>query len=83
MFKELDKALCRLSYRSVIRPEDKLIEDLGFDSLKIIELIVAIEGIYSIEIYETDLDPNDFNTVEDLYKLIRKYTNKKEDNNDF
>lgn len=73
MFTELDKSICRLSYRSTISPEDKLVEDLGFDSLKMIELIVEIEGIFLIEICEIDLDPRGFKTVADIYELVKKY----------
>lgn len=73
MFQELDKTLRRLSYKSEIHPEDRLIEDLGFDSLKLMELIVKTEEIYSIEITDTDLDPGKFKTVKDIYQLAKKY----------
>jgi acyl carrier protein len=53
--------------------DEKLKEDLGFDSLKIVELIVALEESLCIEIDESDLDPNSIIKVADLYKLAAKY----------
>jgi len=52
----------------------QLKDDLGFDSLKLVELILAIEDGLSIEIDESDLDPSQIMTVDDLYKLIKKYS---------
>ena len=48
-------------------------DDLGFDSLRIVELIVALEENFAIEIDESDLDPNNLIVVSDLYVLIEKY----------
>ena len=73
MFEELNKLLCTMSFNSSVGIQDRLAEELGFDSLKIIELIVRAEEIYSIEIDETDLDPSKLKTVKDLFELIKKY----------
>ena len=73
MFEELNKLLCTMSFKSSVGMQDRLAEELGFDSLKIIELIVRAEEIYSIEIDETDLDPSKLKTVKDLFELIKKY----------
>ena len=62
-----------MSFNSSVGMQDRLAEELGFDSLKIIELIVRAEEIYSIEIDETDLDPSKLKTVKDLFELIKKY----------
>ena len=40
MFEELNKLLCTMSFNSSVGMQDRLAEELGFDSLKIIELIV-------------------------------------------
>lgn len=48
-------------------------DDLGFDSLRIVELIITLEENLAIEIDESDLDPNKLNAVSDLYVLIEKY----------
>ena len=73
MFEELNKLLCTMSFNSSVGMQDRLAEELGFDSLKIIELFVRAEEIYSIEIDETDLDPSKLKTIKDLFELIKKY----------
>lgn len=51
----------------------KIKEDLGIDSLRIVELIVEIEETLDIEFEESDLDPSRLITVEDLISLVEKY----------
>lgn len=48
-------------------------KDLGFDSLRMVELIIALEEEFGIEFCEDDLDPSQLQTVEDLYELTEKY----------
>lgn len=57
-----------------ITPELKLKEDLGLDSLNLVELMVEIEEKFDIEIEESDLDPAELQTVSRLYDLVEKYT---------
>jgi len=45
-------------------------EDLGFDSLTLVNLIVEIEEVLAIEFDVSDLDPNKLLTVRDLLLLI-------------
>ena len=73
MFEELNKLLCTMSFNSSVGMQDRLAEELGFDSLKIIELIVRAEEVYSIEIDETYLHPSNLKTFIDLFELIKKY----------
>ncbi len=47
-------------------------EDLGIDSLKLVELIIALEDEFSIEFSENDLDPAALQTVGDVYRLAEK-----------
>ncbi len=54
-------------------PTDRLKGDLGFDSLKIIELILAFEATMNVLLEESDLDPAKITTVQDLYILAEKY----------
>ncbi len=49
-------------------PEAKFIDDLGADSLDIVELIMALEDEYSIEI--PDEDAEKMETVGDAIKYI-------------
>lgn len=53
--------------------QSQLREDLGFDSLRMVELIVALEEEFGIQFCEDDLDPAQLLTVEDLYVLTEKY----------
>ena len=48
-------------------------DELGFDSLKMVELMVALEERFAITIGESDLDPQALETVGDLYDLVDKY----------
>lgn len=52
---------------------DSLKEDLGFDSLRMVELIVMIEDEFGITIGEDDLDPEKLNTVGNIYELVERY----------
>ena len=54
--------------------EMTLKDDLGLDSLKIVELIVALEDELHIEFDESDLDPATLETVDHIHALVKKYT---------
>lgn len=56
-----------------IAEETLLREELGFDSLKMVELVVSLEEAFAIQIDEADLDPQAFDTVGDLYRLVDQY----------
>lgn len=56
-----------------ITADMKLIEDLGFDSLSLVELIVDLEDRLDIEMDESDLDPERLKTVGQIYSLVDKY----------
>ncbi len=51
-------------------PEAKFIDDLGADSLDIVELIMALEDVYGIEI--PDEDAEKMETVGDAIKYIEQ-----------
>lgn len=53
-------------------PEAKFIDDLGADSLDIVELIMALEDEYGIEI--PDEDAEKIETVGDAIKYIEEHT---------
>jgi len=52
-------------------PEAKFIDDLGADSLDIVELIMALEDEYGIEI--PDEDAEKMETVGDAIKFIEEH----------
>lgn len=56
-----------------IRDKSLLKEDLGIDSLGMVTLLVLLEDAFSIEFDESDMDPFDIQTVEDVFELVQKY----------
>lgn len=60
-------------YEIVIDDNCNLTKDLGFDSLKIVELIFQIEQNYNIEFDDNDLNFSSIKTVGDLKKILQRY----------
>jgi acyl carrier protein len=50
--------------------DDNLIEDLGADSLDIIEMVMALESEFGIVIYDNEVD-NNFTTVGHLIDFVQ------------
>lgn len=73
MKKLVDEILKEKSFCEIIMPDLKLNEDLGLDSLNMVELMVELEEQFNIEIEESDLDPATLQTVEQIYSLVEKY----------
>lgn len=69
-----------ISSVSPFSDEDVSLEDelasIGIDSLKRVELIVAIEDAFSIIFDDSDLDPVQLVKVSDIVKLTEKYLNR-------
>ena len=59
-----------------VQPSDNLAEDLGMDDIDMVELTLALEEKYSIEI--PDEDAETFHTVQNVIDYIQK---KKEPSN--
>ncbi|MCX7856901.1 MAG: acyl carrier protein [Deltaproteobacteria bacterium] len=59
-----------------VTPEAKFIDDLGADSLDIVELIMAFEDEYGIEI--PDEDAEKIETVGDAIRYIEEHIKSKE-----
>ena len=53
-----------------IKPESAFIEDLGADSLDIVELIMAMESEFDMEIEDDEVE--DISTVEDVVNYIKE-----------
>lgn len=73
MKERLNEILIEKSFFTDIKPELKLKEDLGLDSLNMVELIVELEDVFNIEFAESDLDPTKLLTVSHVYELVEKY----------
>jgi len=48
----------------------RLVEDLGFDELDLVELTMSLEERFNVEILDEDL--NSFKTVKDVVEYIEK-----------
>ena len=59
---------------SEITPEKHVFNDLGADSLDIVELSMLLEREFNVKF--TEDDTSKVKTVGDLYQLIEKYTKK-------
>lgn len=70
---QVNEILKEKSFCDNITAELKLNEDLGLDSLNMVELMVELEECFNIEIDESDLDPAALQTVEQVYALVAKY----------
>ena len=57
---------------SSITDDSKIIEDLGADSLNVVELVMAFETEYDIQI--TDEDAENIITVADAKRYIEEYS---------
>ena len=57
-----------------ITPEKNLSNDLGADSLDVVELSMDLEREFNLKF--EDADTEKIETVADLYKLIEEYVNK-------
>lgn len=59
-----------LSGAEEVKKDSKLVEDLGADSLDMVELVMAIEEAFDIEIHDDEME--DIVTVDELMNLIVK-----------
>ena len=50
-----------------------LIEDLAFDSLRMVMLLIMLEDSFEIELDESDMNPFLLKTVDDVVALTNKY----------
>ena len=60
---------------SEVTPEKHLFNDLGADSLDVVELLMILEREFNVKFSENDTA--NVKTVDDLYAMIEKYSNKK------
>ena len=57
---------------SEVKPEAKFVDDLGADSLDLVELVMALEEEYNMEI--SDEDAEKILTVGDAIEYIKSHT---------
>jgi len=68
--KVLDVIAEQLGIRGIVPPEDNLRDDLGADSLDIVEMVMGLEEKFNIEIPDEDGDK--VKTVSDVVDLVEK-----------
>lgn len=55
--------------------ETELVDDGILDSMDIVSIISEIDDIFGVQIRITELDPDNFNSAENLLKLIQQLKN--------
>ena len=48
-------------------------DDIALDSLAMVTLLIEVESAFDIQLDESDMNPFDLNTVQDLVDLVNKY----------
>lgn len=71
--KKIKKVLCELSGEKIIENHFRLQEDLALDSLMMVTMLVEIEDVLGIELDQTDMNPFDLNTVQNVIDMVYKY----------
>lgn len=76
LFEEIQVIICEqlVLIPGEVKPDTSFIEDLGTDSLDTIELVMALEEKFNIEI--PDEDTKEMNTVANVVKYIRSKINR-------
>jgi len=50
---------------------------IGIDSLKLVELVIALENGLGVTFSDSELDPNSLRTVDDIIRLANDYVERK------
>ncbi|MFH1691796.1 MAG: acyl carrier protein [Candidatus Omnitrophota bacterium] len=76
LFAQIQEVVCRQLRVSLeeVKAGTSFVEDLGADSLDSIELIMALEDKFNIEISDEDVEK--MNTVDDVVRYMAKKTNR-------
>lgn len=62
----------KLTVVKEIATDNQLLQ-LGFDSLKKVELIIELENEFGLQFEDSELNPQNFNSVKDLLELVHRY----------
>ena len=73
VYNRVENILKELSQKEVILPESELQNDLGFDSLLMVTLLIEIEDNFEIQLDESDMNPFNLITVQHVVNLAEKY----------
>lgn len=67
---EVVQGVCNIE---CITPEHSLQGDLALDSMQMVMLLLELEDVFQFELDESDMNPYDLNTVQDVLNLVQKY----------
>lgn len=70
---KVKEILSKLSGEEAVTNESTLQGDLTLDSLLMVTLLVEIEEAFEIELDESDMNPFDLVTAQDVVDLVKKY----------
>ena len=76
MEKEIFNLISDISGSEVKTPSQELINDLSFDSLRMVTLLIMIEDTFDIELDQSDMNPFLLVTVQDVINLVARYVKK-------
>ncbi len=65
--------LCDLSGEQSVENTAHLQNNLALDSLKMVTLLVEIEDVFGIELDESDMNPFDLGSVQNVIDMVAKY----------
>ncbi len=65
--------LCDLSGEESVENDATLKEDLALDSISMITMLVDIEEVFDIELDQSDMNPYDLITVQNVIELVCRY----------
>lgn len=73
--KKLLKILREINPDVDYEKETSLVDDAIFDSLEVMTIVMEIDSKYDIEIDPEDVIAENFNSAENIMKMIEKYKN--------
>jgi len=73
MEEEIASIITQISEKKDVQLDDNLIFILGFDSKKVMQLIIKLENHFDISIKEEDLDIDNFTNLGSIVTLVKKY----------
>ena len=73
MGKEIINIIKELSGFERIENASLLVDDLGLDSLAMVMLLINVEDTFDIQLKESDMNPFELKSVNDVINLVYKY----------
>ena len=70
---KVKQILSELSGIENIHEDNQLQSDLGLDSIQLVSLLIMIEESFDIILDESDMNPFDLVSVQDVIDMVEKY----------